>query len=121
MPLTGYYGFANCKNFVDKTNKIKLTPQKVSGGKEDSILPRIEKNFNYTLIGDSKENKLKRKIFYKKNLTAPIKEGEIIGGAIYYLDGTEIGQLPIHAANTVEKATFLSNLTRILKNFCFAG
>lgn len=114
------YGFANCRTFLDKTNHIKLTPQKVSGGKEEQVIPRIEKNFTYTLVGDSKNNKLKRKIYYQKNLKAPIKEGDIIGGVIYYLDGTEIGQLPVRAAQSIEKATLFSNFSHLLRTFCFA-
>ena len=113
------YGFANCQTFLDKTSRLKLTEQKVSGGEKEKITPRVEKNFGYTLIGDSKNNKLKRKIYYQKNLKAPIKEGDIIGGVIYYLDGKEIGQLPIRAAENVKKATFQSSFSRLLKLLLF--
>ncbi len=114
------YGFANCRTFFDKTSQIKLKEQNISGGEKDKIIPRIEKNFNYTLIGDTKNDKLKRKIYFQKNLKAPIKEGDIIGGVIYYLDGKEIGQLPVHAAESIKKATFTSCFSKLSRLLCFS-
>ena len=113
------YGFANCRTFFDKASQLKLKEQKVSGGEKESVTPRIEKNFSYTLIGDTKNDKLKRKIYYQKSLKAPIKEGDIIGGVIYYLDGKEIGQLPVRAAENIKKATYPSCLSRLAKLLCF--
>lgn len=113
------YGFANCRTFYDKTKMLTLNEQIISGGEKETITPRIEKNFSYTLIGDTNHDKLNRKIFYRKNLKAPIKEGDIIGGVIYYLDGKEIGQIPIYAAESMKKATFLSCLSKLSKLLCF--
>lgn len=113
------YGFANCRTFFDKASILKLKEQKISGGEKETVTPRIEKNFSYTLIGDTKNDKLKRKIYYQKNLKAPIKEGDIIGGVIYYLDGKEVGQLPVRAAENIKKATYISCLSRLAKLLCF--
>ncbi len=113
------YGFANCRTFTDKTAKIKLNPQKISGGKKETILPRIEKNFTYTIVGDHGNNKLNRKIYFKKHLKAPMKEGDVIGKIRYFYDGEEIGSLDIHAAEKIEKADFLSRFCHTIKAFCF--
>jgi len=115
------YGFANCSNYMEKIDDIPLKKQKVKGATQEYVIPRIEKNFSCTLTGKEDASAIERKISYQKNITAPIKEGQEIGSVTYYLNGEEIGSLPIHSAETIKKATFFDYLFRTLKQFIFAA
>lgn len=58
----------------------------------------IEKNFTYTITQNENPKDIKRSIQYKKNLQAPIKEGDVIGKITYTLNEETIGTLPIVSA-----------------------
>lgn len=115
------YGFANCSNFRDKKDNIMLKEQKLKGGTKSEITPRIEKDFSITLIGKEKPEDLTRKITYNKNLAAPVNEGDTIGKVTYLMGGKPIGEVPIHAAETVKKATFIDYIRKVYLRYVFAG
>lgn len=108
------YGFANCTSYVDQAEKIPLKPQKISGAVKETVSVRVQKDFRYTLFGAEQDQTPKRSIQYKKNLTAPVKEGDQIGSVSYSLDGKEIGSLPIYASETLAKAKYPDILQRLL-------
>lgn len=114
------YGFANCTNFQEKGAEIKLKEQTVNGGTKRTVIPRIEKNFSYTLTKRESADNIVRKINYQKDIKAPVKEGQPIGSVIYSLDGEEIGALPILAAESIKEATILDYFTKVLRRFCLA-
>lgn len=112
------YGFANCTSYSENPEEIPLTSPKINGGTISNLPVRIEKGFSYVLCGEEREQSPKREITYRKNLTAPVREGEVVGNVVYLMDQKEIGSLPIVAAKTVPKARytdlFLSLLNRLL-------
>ena len=110
------YGFANCTSYEEKPEDIPLQSQKVSGGIAESVTPRIEKPFQYVLCGEEQSVTPKRKISYKKNLSAPIKEGDQIGTVTYYLNDEEIGSIPIIAAETIKQAHYPDIFMKVLRN-----
>lgn len=114
------YGFTNCTNYQEKIDEIPLKNQKVSNGMKDTITPRVEKNFSYTLTSGENADSIKRKIEYQKNLSAPIKEGQQIGEVTYSLDNKSIGTLPIYAAESIKKATFPDYFLKVLNQFFLA-
>lgn len=113
------YGFANCSNFRDKKDDIPLKQQPVKGGTKTKIISRVEKDFSITLVGEEKPEDLTRKISYRKNLSAPVKEGEVIGSVTYLMGEKSIGEVPIHAAETIKKATFLDYVKKVYQRFVF--
>ena len=115
------YGFANCTNYKEKADDIPLKEQNVGGGTKAKVIPRIEKNFSYTLTGQESADNIKRKIRYDKKIAAPLKEGQPIGRVVYSLDGKEIGSLPILSAETIKEASFLDYLMKVVRQFCLSG
>jgi D-alanyl-D-alanine carboxypeptidase (penicillin-binding protein 5/6) len=113
------YGFANCTNYVEKADDIPLQKQKISGAIKAYITPRIESNFSYPLTSQESADGIQRTIQYDKKLTAPVKEGQQIGSVTYRLNDTEIGSLPIRAAETIKKATLLDYLSQIFHQYLF--
>lgn len=111
------YGFANCTNFTDKKDSITLEARPLSHGSKSTVIPRIEKDFSYTLTNKDDVEQIQRKITWEKNLTAPVKEGQQIGAVVYSIGGNPIGELPIYAAETVEKATFLNYIQKVLNRY----
>lgn len=114
------YGFAHCNNFRDKKDNIPLKNQPIKRGTKSEITPRIEKDFSMTLVGNESPEDLTRKITYKKNLTAPVKEGEPIGTITYLMKEKTIGEIPIHAAETIEKATLTDEIKKIFLRYVFS-
>lgn len=115
------YGFANCTNFTDKKDSIPLKEIPLSHGSKATVIPRIEKDFSYTLTNKDDLEKVQRKITWEKDLTAPVKEGQQIGTVIYSIDDSPIGELPIYAAETVKKATFLNYIQKVLNRYLLTG
>ena len=111
------YGFANCTNYTEEIDDIKLKEQKILSGVKEKIIPRIEEKFSYTLCNGESADKIKRKISYEKEITAPVKEGDRIGKIEYTLSGKKIKTIPIIAAETVKKATYKDYLYKMLKLF----
>lgn len=112
------YGFANCSAFSEQADDIPLTPQNIAGGTKSKITPRIEKSFSYVLCGEERNQKPKREITYRPNLTAPIKEGEPIGNVTYTLNNQKIGSIPIVAAENVTTAKYIHILQQLLQRIC---
>lgn len=115
------YGFANCTCYEETPEDIPLTAQRVAGGDKEQVTPRIEKSFQYVLCGEEQTAKPKRSISYKKNLTAPIKEGDQIGTVTYRLNDKEIGSIPIIAAENVKKAKYTDIFLKLLRHMVHAG
>lgn len=111
------YGFASCTGFQEAAEDIPLKNQNVYGGKKDVVIPRIEKSFSYTLTRQENADDITRRISYQHKLTAPIKEGQIIGRVTYLLDGKKIGSLPIHAAEAIQEAGFSDYLSKAFRKY----
>lgn len=114
------YGFANCKNYNENADDIQLKEQKLSGGTKATVIPRIEKNFSYTLTGQESADSIKRRVSYLKDLKAPLKEGQPIGRVTYTLNGETIGTLPILSAETIPEAKFLDYVAKVFRRYLLA-
>lgn len=113
------YGFANCKAYHEKQDAIPLKKQKAAHSIAGEVLPRIEKNFTYTITQNENPKDIKRSIQYKKNLQAPIKEGDVIGKITYTLNEETIGTLPIVSAQTIKKASCMDYIRHVFGKFLF--
>ena len=114
------YGFANCSNYTEEIDDIPLQEPKISSGDKDKIIPRIEEKFSYTLCNDESADKIKRKISYKKDITAPIKEGDDIGKIEYIIAGKKIKTIPIKAAESIKKAKYMDYVKKLFNHFLIA-
>lgn len=52
-----------------------------------------------------------------ESVAAPIKEGDVVGGIDFTLDGNSLGSIPITAAHEVEKISFGGLLGRMFRRF----
>lgn len=111
------YGFANCTGYVDKTSELDLEEIPLEKGVRETIVPRVEENFSFTLCKGESSEEIQRTIEYKNNLTAPIKEGDAIGRVTYELQGQTLAQIPILAAESVPKAKYPDYWQRFLRRW----
>lgn len=111
------YGFANCTGYVDKTSELELSNVPLQQGVKDEIIPRIQEDFSFTLCKGESSEEIKRTVEYKKNLTAPIKEGTQIGRVTYELQGQTLAKIPILAAESVKKAKYPDYMYRFMKRW----
>ena len=107
------YGFGSCQMYEDD-NEEKLSPAPVQRGVEDTVKCRILEPFCYLdMEGRNLEN-IEKEIQIKEGITAPVKKGDVLGKAVFMLDGEVIGETDIIATENVEKAGFFDYLKKIL-------
>ena len=120
------YGFDKCKSFELNCDlaDVKLS---VCGGKQNSV--EVRQAYSLTFPADG--NGYSYKIFMRRFEYAPVSEGEIIGNIKYYSNGRIIAEIPLEAANSVERESLVKEpvkqekgiitvlLDKILKLFSF--
>ena len=57
---------------------------------------------------------------YKKDIIAPIKEGDDIGKIEYIIAGKKVKTIPIKAAESIKKATYMDYVKKLFNNFLTA-
>jgi D-alanyl-D-alanine carboxypeptidase (penicillin-binding protein 5/6) len=110
------YGYANW-SFVNLSPELKdFESIPISKGMQNQITPDANGGTVNLLLPKGKQGEITQNIEFKENIEAPVKVGDVIGRALFTLDGKQIGELPIYSANAVEKITFLNALGLILTN-----
>lgn len=99
------FGFAKCHLYTDE-NTESLKPAPVARGVEESSSCKYAGPFSFVDTKGRNLEKIEKKIVYDEKLKAPLKEGDVVGWAVYFLDGVEIGSVDLIAAQNIEKATY---------------
>lgn len=107
------YGFGSCQMYEDD-NEEKLSPAPVQRGIEDTVKCRILEPFYYLDTEGRNLENIEKEIQIKEGITAPVKKGDVLGKAVFMLDGEVIGETDIIATENVEKAGFFDYLKKIL-------
>ncbi len=109
------YGFGKCNIYKEeKTPEEK--PVEVKKGEEKQIGVVQKTPFTYVDVSGADLNAIERKVEIKE-LTAPIKKGEKVGVARYYLNGKEIGSAEIVAAEDMKEIRYIGALQNIMEIF----
>ena len=106
------YGFNICNLYIDP-NSEDLAPMTVEGGVADEVELRFLSEFRYLDTVGSNLSAVEEVLDLPDSVEAPIQEGSQAGRARYYLNGTEIGSVPILFAENVEKAGYGDYLKKI--------
>ncbi len=105
------YGFGKCQLYKDE-NMEPLSPVEIKGGVEDEVKVEYEGQFSYLDVSGANLAQIEKSTEFNKNITAPLKKGDVIGHVIYRLDGKDIGSINIMAAENVEQAGFIDYLKK---------
>lgn len=110
------YGFGVCKIYIDE-NADALQPLAVEGGVEERVPLKYESEFRYLDTQGSNLAAVEKVVDLPESVQAPAEEGSEAGRARYYLEGVEIGSVPILFGKTVEKASFADYMKKVLGFF----
>lgn len=109
------YGFSVCDIYVDE-NTDELPQVAVEGGVSELADVRYQGEFRYLDIKGNDLSMVEKVMELPEKVQAPIKEGSEAGRVKYFLNGAEIGSVPILFAENIEKAAYLDYL-RIIFSF----
>ena len=108
------YGFEVSRFYKDE-HKEKLPALVVRGGKKEQVSVGFKEEFCYLDTRGRDLGKVEKKLSIPAEVTAPVKEGEIVGEMLYYLEGEKIGKSDIIYFQSVEKAAYADYLKKVWK------
>ncbi len=96
------YGFANYTIYTPEIDTTALTPVPVLRGLAETVTPTVELPSAF-LIKKGQEKNVSCSLELAEDLEAPVYEGQVIGSISLVLDGEEIAQYDVHAAEAVDR------------------
>ncbi len=107
------FGFANyCVYESEKTEGEEI---KVVKGTKDKVKTEIQ--LFSSLIEKNGEGNVEIKAEYKGKITAPVKKGDKVGSAEYYINGKLIGESDIIASENVSALGFAEIFLRLVRSW----
>lgn len=103
------YGFGKCNKYQEDAVK-PIKPVKITRGVKGNVEAAQKEPFTYIDTTGADLKGMKRKVVMKKKLEAPVKKGDKIGEAIYYLNDSEVGRRDVVAEESVGKISYQSAL-----------
>lgn len=110
------YGFSVCDLYVDE-NTQSLPDMKIEGGIEDVVPIAYAGEFRYLDTAGNALDKIEKKLDLPESAQAPVTLGQEAGKVRYYLNGQEIGNVPVLYAASMEKAGYGDYFKKIFSYF----
>ena len=110
------WGYANFETAQVQPAKQVLAKAKVWYGKESDVQIGLAENFNVTLP-KGEANAIKTQLVVQPKLTAPLKQGQVVGKYVASLNGKVIAEKPLVALKPVEEAGFFAKMIDHIKQF----
>lgn len=107
------YGFSKCQVYSDDNPK-PLANLPIKRGTSDSVELSYQGTFRYVDTTGADLSGITKEIKLPKEASAPIKAKDVAGKAVYKLNGTEIGSVPIIYNELIPEATFLDYFQKVL-------
>ena len=108
------YGFNVSDLYLDE-NTDALEDLRIEGGVEDTVPVRYQSEFRYLDTEGNSLDGVKKTIELPEEAQAPVAKGAEAGGAVYLLNGVEIGSVPILYEDDVAKAVYKDYLFKIME------
>lgn len=99
------YGYGNCRLYKDETPP-ELPKLPVNGGKEPEVELSYGESFTYLGLHGEDFSGMERELTLEEDVNAPVKAGDRLGTLSYRLNGEEVGNVPVIAAQNVDTAGF---------------
>lgn len=110
------WGFANYATYRAESEKISEV--KVLGGVSNQC-PAISNPFACVLPKDAL-SRVQKSVDIRQSVSAPIKQGDVLGTIVYTLDGQEIGRADLKAQTEIERIGFFTLWQRLLAKMLLA-
>lgn len=110
------YGFGKCTKYTEKTD---APPEDVpvKRGVEKTVKSMQKERFSYVDTTGADLSGIERKTELGDGIKAPVKQGDKVGKADYYLGGKKIGSVDILAVEEVEEISYKSAMVDALERF----
>ncbi len=109
------WGFANCRVYTDENQDI-IPDILVSRGRQSQLPLRYESAFHYLDIKNT-GGELKKKLELPDHVEAPIQKDDVIGKAVYKLNGENVGSVNILAVDSIPLLTLKNAWVQIVSRF----
>ncbi len=110
------YGFGVSDIYIDENQDV-IPPYTVEGGVKDTVQLAYNGPFRFLDVTGKRLDHVEKKIVVEKPLQAPLSQGQMVGMAVYTLNGQEIGAIDIICAEDVEKADYIDYFFRAFQHF----
>lgn len=110
------YGFAACRIYKDD-NEEPLENLPVKKGTKSSVPLSYDSSFSYVLLDGSATDSITKALSLPEEISAPVKQGDIVGYAIYQKDNQEIGSVPVLAMEDIPLLTIKDCMKRNIRSF----
>jgi D-alanyl-D-alanine carboxypeptidase (penicillin-binding protein 5/6) len=108
------YGFANFAA-VGLEGADEATPVRVVLGESDSVNVELDENAG-VLIKKSQAAKVQRELRLAESVEAPVERGQKLGTFVFTLDGEELAEVPVLAAEDVPRMGTFRIFGEVLKS-----
>lgn len=113
------YGFANYENKQVLSCDTALQQEiRIAGGKQETIAVYPQENY-YVINKKGDDSQVTLNYELKNKVTAPVKQGDVLGKVLVTKQGKVIGEVNVVANQSVEKQTFGSALQKLANNWSF--
>ena len=110
------FGYATCRLYEDK-EKLPLPQMSVAGGVKNLVPLQAEGTFSWLSTEGEDLGKIEKKLELAEKLEAPVAPGTRAGVIAYYFNGEKLGELPVTAAEAVERAGYKDHLQKVFKSW----
>ena len=114
------YGFSTY-GLVHASPEEPLPPVPVQLGVQGTVQPRVDPAEGLLLAEKSRLQGLEQTVTLPESAEAPVRQGDVLGTLTVTQNGETVLEVPIRAAETVEKLTFGQMLLRLARTMCFCG
>lgn len=108
------YGYSISRVYED-VHPEEIEDVSVLGGIKNKLKVEFEGPFTYLDINGNDLSSITQSIQWNDKIKAPIKVGDVVGKAVYELNGSVIGECPIISMESVDRAGYGDYLFDLIK------
>lgn len=114
------YGFSTY-GLVHAAPEEPLPPVPVTLGTRDAVQSMVDPAEGLLLAEKARLQGLEQTVTLPESAAAPVRQGDVLGTLTVTQNGETLLEVPIRAAETVEKLTFGEMFLRLARTMCFCG
>lgn len=114
------YGFSTY-GLIHAAPEEPLPPVPVTLGTRDAVQPMVDPAEGLLLAEKARLQGLEQTVTLPESAAAPVRQGDILGTLTVTQNGETLLEVPIRAAEAVEKLTFGEMFLRLARTMCFCG
>lgn len=114
------YGFSTY-GLVHAGPEEPLPPVPVTLGTRDAVQSMVDPAEGLLLAEKARLQGLEQTVTLPESAAAPVRQGDVLGTLTVTQNGETLLEVPIRAAETVEKLTFGEMFLRLARTMCFCG